>query len=426
MTVLGQPVDDRTLGPLPVEVGRHRHDRQVEGPGELPIPLVLVGNGHDGAGAVIQHDVVRDEDRNASTGDGVDCERADEDAGLLPPDRLTLDVRLQRRGAPVRRRRFDRGGVAARPAWVRAGRPLSSGQRVDRGMLRGQHEVRRSEDGVRPGGEHANRFPANAEVDVRAIGAADPVALHREHVVGPGPFEPRHVVQQPLRVRRGSEEPLKQLTLDDRAATPLTPAGDHLLVGQHRLVGRAPVDVGDLPKRQPTLEQPQEQPLVPSVVLRIRRVQPGPPVEGDAQPPEGVGLHGDVLIGPLPGVQVAHQRRILGRKSERVPAYGIEDVRSTHAKVSGDAVADGVGLGVAHVQVARRVRVHADHVGAGTVVAVVAGQPGRLERASIVPHPHPPLDGDGCAVRMVRRGAHRRSPRMARMAGAADIRNRSG
>ena len=61
-----------------------------------------------------------------------------------------------------------------------------------------------------------------------------------------------------------------------------TPPHD-LLVGQHGLVVRAPVDVAAPPVGQPALAEAQEQPLRPPVVVRVGRVQPAGPVEAHAR-----------------------------------------------------------------------------------------------------------------------------------------------
>ena len=78
--------------------------------------------------------------------------------------------------------------------------------------------------------------PSIGEVDVRALGAADPVALHRDHPVRPGVLQRLHVVQQPLRVVGDLEVPLGQLALGDLGAAALAHALHDLLVGQHGLV----------------------------------------------------------------------------------------------------------------------------------------------------------------------------------------------
>ena len=92
------------------------------------------------------------------------------------------------------------------------------------------------------------------EDDARAVGAADPVALHRQHALGPVD-QLVHVVEQPLGVVGDAQEPLRELAQLHLGAAPLAAAVDDLLVGEHRLVLRAPVDRGLAPLGQAALEE---------------------------------------------------------------------------------------------------------------------------------------------------------------------------
>ncbi len=113
-------------------------DRQIEGFRELPVPLVVGGNGHDGAGSVGDQDVVGDPDGNLPTVHRIDRECAGEDAGLgLWRDRSARD------------RDFIRVCTMI-PLDVRTlpgGRDL-----IDQRMLRGEHHVGGAEQRVGPGG----------------------------------------------------------------------------------------------------------------------------------------------------------------------------------------------------------------------------------------------------------------------------------
>ena len=66
-----------------------------------------------------------------------------------------------------------------------------------------------------------------------------------------------------------------------RAGAPAA-AVDHLLVGEHRLVDRIPVDHAGLLVRDALLQHPQEQPLVPAVVGRVAGRELARPVDGEA------------------------------------------------------------------------------------------------------------------------------------------------
>ncbi|GCC48221.1 hypothetical protein chiPu_0032349, partial [Chiloscyllium punctatum] len=80
------------------------------------------------------------------------------------------------------------------------------------------------------------------EADQEALGAADPVALHQPHLVGPA-VETIQRVQQLLRVLRDLEDPLAHFPLFDNGARTPAAAVDHLLVGEHGHVDRVPVQL---------------------------------------------------------------------------------------------------------------------------------------------------------------------------------------
>ena len=87
------------------------------------------------------------------------------------------------------------------------------------------------------------------KVDLGAVGPTDPVALHALYAVGPVEVVER--VQQLVGVPGDPEEPLLELAFDDDVARALAgPVREHLLVGEHRLAARAPVDRATRPGRR--------------------------------------------------------------------------------------------------------------------------------------------------------------------------------
>ena len=137
-------------------------------------------------------------------------------------------------------------------------------------MLGGEDEEGGAEESVGPGGEdgEVELELLAAEDDLGALGAADPVALHRHHVLGPG-LEQVEVLEQAVGVLGDPEEPLLEVALLDEGAAALAVAVDHLLVGEHGLVVRAPLDRGLVAVGEVALEQAQEDPLGPAVVLGL-------------------------------------------------------------------------------------------------------------------------------------------------------------
>ncbi len=109
---------------LTLEVGRRlhgAHDRQVERLGELPVPLVLPGHGHDRPGAVVGQHVVGRVDGQLPAGDRVGCVHAQEDTGLGPIGRQPFDVGGLPHFLDVRRQGGSLlvGDQVSRPAWRR-------------------------------------------------------------------------------------------------------------------------------------------------------------------------------------------------------------------------------------------------------------------------------------------------------------------
>ncbi len=106
------------------------------------------------------------------------------------------------------------------------------------------------------------------ETHQHAFGAADPVALHDPHPIGPA-VERIERVQQFLRVLRDLEDPLVHLALlDDGAGTPAA-AVDHLLVGEHGHVDRVPVELALFAFGKPCAQEVQKHLLLMLVVSGI-------------------------------------------------------------------------------------------------------------------------------------------------------------
>ena len=85
--------------------------------------------------------------------------------------------------------------------------------------------------------------PFDHQVELRPLGAADPVALHGLDPLGP--VEVVQAGQELVGVVGDPEEPLLEVALDDQVAGALAGAvGEDLLVGEHGLAARAPVDRG--------------------------------------------------------------------------------------------------------------------------------------------------------------------------------------
>jgi len=224
-------------------------------------------------------------------------------------------------------------------------------------MLGGEHEERRSPQGVGTGREHADLLPPlAAERDRGPLGAADPVLLHLLHVVGPR--QVRQIREQPVRVGRDPKEPLVEFPLLGRGPAPLARPTHHLFVGEHGLAVRAVVHRGPLLVGEAVLIKLQEQPLRPAVVVGEAGRDLALPVVLDPPRPELVLGVGDVGERPVPRVDPPLDGSVLRREAERVPPHRVEDVVAAHEEEPHDRVADDVVPAMADVEVPGRVGEH--------------------------------------------------------------------
>ena len=336
-----------------VGAGHHAADGDAELAGEGEVALVVAGHRHDGAGAVAGEDVVGDPDGDALAVDGVDGVGTEGHAGLLAIGGQTLDLRLAPRLCHVRLDRFALCGC---------------GQLRHQRMLRRQHHEGRAVERVRSRGEDAQLLAAGvmlrrrgAEDHVGTLGATDPVGLHQPHRLRP--LEALEG-EQLVGVVGDAEEPLLQVALDHRrAAAPADAVGAfHLLASQHDLVTRAPVDRGHLAVGQAGLQELEEDPLVPAVVLGLTGDDLARPVEGRAHRAQLATHVLDVAHRPLGRMDTALDGGVLRRQAEGIEADGEEHVVAVHAHEARVRVGRRLDVPVADVQVTRGVGVHREQV----------------------------------------------------------------
>ena len=305
------------------------------------------GHGHDRPGPIRHEDVVRHPDRYPLAVDRVESEPSGRDAGLLALRRKAIDItRLTR----------------ARHVLAHLGLLLLGRDPFHQRMLRGQHHERGSEQRVRPRGVDAHRLALqtdHGEVDLCPLAAPDPVGLHDPHLGRPL-VQQRQVVEQTIRILSDTEKPLLEvalLDLDVRMAP--APSVDDLLVREHCLIYRAPVDGGHRTVGQPALVEQQEEPLGPPVVIRQAAGDLPVPVIKDSQHLQLASGLLDIAEGPRLRVHAApFHGGVLRGQPERVPAKRMEHLEALHPLHACQHVTHHVIAGVADREVARWVRVH--------------------------------------------------------------------
>ena len=228
-------------------------------------------------------------------------------------------------------------------------------------------------EGVGAGGEDGDLVAGlGREGHVGALAAADPVDLGRAGFVRP--VQAFQVLDQLVGVVGDLEEPLGQLALGDvGVVAPAGAVGVDFLVGQGAADGAPPLQAGG-PVGQPALEEFQEHPLGPAVVLGVGGVDLAIPVKrpaGQVQLPLVVGAP---LAGQVGRVAAGLDGGVFGGQAKGVPAHGMQHVVTAHAHDAGDHISWHVVAQVTDAEPVAR--------GIGKEVeAVEGGAVGRLGRA---------------------------------------------
>ena len=231
-------------------------------------------------------------------------------------------------------------------------------------MLRRQNHTRRAVDRIHTRCKHAHLLTRlQLEIHLGAFAPANPVGLHSQHAVRPATLQLFNVLQQFIGIRGDLNEPLRHLLLFHRhRLVPPATAVHHLLVRQHCGALRAPVQQRLFPVRQPLLEHPHEEPLVPLVVLRLARRNLAIPIVGKAHPPV-LSLHLlDVVARPFARLPVVLNRRVLRRQPKRIPAHRVQHVEPAHPLITRQRVPNRIVPHMPDMQRARRIRQHLQHI----------------------------------------------------------------
>ena len=337
--------------------GHHADDGQRIFGGEIEVALVVPGHRHDRAGAVVHQHEVGDVHGQGRAGERV----ARGDAGVEA--QLLGGFHFRRGGAAAlaQRDEFCRHRVGRR-------------HRLRHRVIGGDRHEAGAEDGVGPGGVDRQRIAGGErEAELKPLRLADPVLLHQLHFFGPvlQPVEPG---EQFLGKLGDLQEPLRELALLHQCArSPAAPV-DHLLVGEHGLVHRVPVDRRFLAIDEAGGVQVEEQRLLVAVVVRLAGGDLAAPVDREAQPFQLL-LHAfDVVAGPAAGVDALFHRGIFRGHPEGVPAHRVEHLEALHPADAGDHVAHRVVAHVADVDAAGGIREHLQHIRAGLGAAIIGGE----------------------------------------------------
>ena len=252
-------------------------------------------------------------------------------------------------------------------------------------MVRRQRQERGAEQRIRAGREDFDRVVCadNRPIDPGPFRAADPVLLHQPDALGPA-VQRLYRVEQFLAEFGDAQKPLRQEALfDERPGAPSAPVDD-LLVGQHGMIDRVPVDPAFTTIGEPRRKKIKEHLLFVAVVFGVAGRDLARPVIGEPHPLQLPAHRRDVLGRPFGRMDVAGDRGVLGRQSERVPTHRVQHVVALGAAVARDEVAHRVVAHVPDMQFAGGIREHFEDIVFWARLVLV-----RLEYPALTPGPLP-------------------------------------
>ncbi len=189
------------------------------------------------------------------------------------------------------------------------------------------------------------------------FGPPNPVSLHQPHLVRPA-LQPVERSQQIVSIFGDFQEPLVQLALlNERAGAP-APSVDHLLIRQHRMLNRVPVDLAFLAVNQPLIEKVDKQPLLLLIIFRVAGRQLAAPVERQPHFLELLAHRRDLSVSRLFRMDAFLQGGVFRGQAERIPAHRMHHIIALGAHVAGDHVAHRIIAHVADMDASRRIWEH--------------------------------------------------------------------
>ena len=248
-------------------------------------------------------------------------------------------------------------------------------------MFGAHNHVGRAKERVGPGGKHAQLLilAGELEVHLRALAAADPVALlGLDRLDEIDMVQP---VQQFLRVLGDAQHPLALDPPHHLAAAALTHAATHFFVGQAAFAAGAPVDGHFGLIGQAVFQQFQKNPLGPFIVGGIGGVDLTCIVEAEAQALKLLAEVVDVLFGDHGRMNLVFDGIVLRGQAKGIITDGVKDVVALHAALAGDDVQRRVGAWMAHMQA---ISAGVGELDQAIVFGLVAGKLG-IEHAAVQP-----------------------------------------
>ena len=296
----------------------------------------MARHAHNDTGTVAHQDVVGNKHRNDLSGSGVrDLDSLKAHAGLVLVQLTPLEVGFSGGGFTV--------SLYLIPVCDEVF-PLHQKR-----MLRRDDHVGHTEKRVCTCGEDGDIvICVGLERDLATSRTADPVLLLNLDTFDK--VQIVKIVDQAVSVLGNTQHPLALLLANDRRTTTLTHTLDDLFVCETNLTAGTPVDRHGGLIRHPVLEQLQEDPLGPFVIVRVGGVDHAVPVKTVTQHFELTGKVLDVLLGDNSRMDVVLDRVVLSRQTKSVETDREQNVVAFHSLLARNDIDRREGTRMTHVQ----------------------------------------------------------------------------
>ena len=223
---------------------------------------------------------------------------------------------------------------------------------IDKGVMRSQGYESHPEDSIQPCRIDLHsllRYIFNCHAELQPRGATNPVALERLDALGP--VELIQVIQELLGIAGYFQKPLLQPASLYERTTAFTMTIDHLLVGQHGLIFRAPVYGRGLALCQPGLKQLQENPLRPAIIAGISRIQLVRPIEAVANTLQ-LPLTKALNVARREGARVdtTLNSEVFAMDAECIKTHRLKHIVALHRHPAAMYIRTNIGVHVANMQ----------------------------------------------------------------------------
>ncbi|KAG0505628.1 MAG: hypothetical protein Udaeo_10130 [Candidatus Udaeobacter sp.] len=234
--------------------------------------------------------------------------------------------------------------------------------------------------------ENANLliYILNLKIDLRAFASPNPIALERFD--SSRPIKALEFIEQSLRISSDAQHPLPHWSSNNRKAANLAFSIYNLLIRQDCAQLRTPVhwDVSDVSESnavrigptiggnrlgpvclriEPGVVDLQENPLRPSVVTRVSRVDFPLPIVGKTDPLQLALELRHVFTGGDRRMLTGFDRVLLRGQTEGVPAHRVQNVEAAQPLIARNDVGRGVAFRMTNVQPRPAgIRKHIEHV----------------------------------------------------------------